>query len=559
MNKKKRFFSTMLLVLSVALGAAGCSKDAPANDSKGANRNGAGSGGEQQREKPFVLGEEPLSFSFYGNYDWFNMQPWGEDPATKWIKDNKKVTVEAISSGGAPEQKLNTMIASGELPDVIFLERGSDVERLRKAGKLVALDDYFEKYPNLRKWLDPSALQMLRSEDGKLYQFPNWHTTEPQGNGGYMINKGIYKALGSPKLETFDDLYAYLKLVKEKYPDVIPFETTIGGQGVDVLYSGFADDHPLLYLSQLAVPEGNELKSILSDPVYRESMLFASKLAREKLLTPDALTQTLDQVRERMTTGRVAVIAAYNVMNIGGQGNMGLRDEEQDESKKNDVGYQLIWPLHKEGVDKNKVWPTQYDKLGWNVSVITTAAKNPEGIFAYLDWQTGDEGQRVLTYGPEGLYWQGTDEIGTPIFKPEFYDDEKEYNRLYGVWDTFTWSANSSFHRSIKERVESQTPPEKAKKMAPPQPDYNLRTAFNGTAFVNLEPPAGSDEAIIAQKVDDIFKEARAKAIFAKSDEEVIALLDKAENDALKAGYDKLLKYKTERWQENLSKLNSGK
>ena len=38
----------------------------------------------------FVLGEQPLDFSFYGHYDWYTMPTWGEDAATKWIKENKK-------------------------------------------------------------------------------------------------------------------------------------------------------------------------------------------------------------------------------------------------------------------------------------------------------------------------------------------------------------------------------------------------------------------------------------------------------------------------------------
>ncbi|BFH64509.1 hypothetical protein PAJ34TS1_51010 [Paenibacillus azoreducens] len=43
--------------------------------------------------------------------------------------------------------------------------------------------------------------------------------------------------------------------------------------------------------------------------------------------------------------------------------------------------------------------------------------------------------------------------------------------------------------------------------------------------------------------------------MFAKDEQEVIALLDKAEQDAQKAGYDKLLKFETAKWQENLKKI----
>ncbi|MNJ03679.1 hypothetical protein D3C73_1641020 [compost metagenome] len=55
--------------------------------------------------------------------------------------------------------------------------------------------------------------------------------------------------------------------------------------------------------------------------------------------------------------------------------------------------------------------------------------------------------------------------------------------------------------------------------------------------------------------MNDIFQEAFAKALYAKSDEEVLSLLNKANEDAKKAGYEKLLKYQTEKWQDNLSKM----
>ncbi len=137
------------------------------------NKESAGTG-------KFELGSEPLEFSFYGHYDWYTMPSWGADEASKWIQDNKKVKVTAINSGGNAAQKLNTMIASKELPDVIWTDRGTDVERLRAAGMLVSYDEYLDKYPNLKKWASDSTLNMLRSSDGKLYQFPNWYTSQPK-------------------------------------------------------------------------------------------------------------------------------------------------------------------------------------------------------------------------------------------------------------------------------------------------------------------------------------------------------------------------------------------
>jgi ABC-type glycerol-3-phosphate transport system substrate-binding protein len=517
-------------------------------------KSGPQDGGANREKAETVSGNVPLQFTFFGNYDWYTMQPWGEDPATKWIEDNKNVKVDAVPSGGASQQKFNTMLASDQLPDVIFTDRGPDVERLRRAGKLVPLDPYLEKFPNLKKWASSDALNLLRSDDGKLYQFPNWYTTTPTGNGGYIVNDKIYREFGSPKLETFTDLYAYLAKVKDKHPELIPFEVSIQAQGVDILYSGFANDHPLINISNaegiFAVPDGNRFTSIFTDPVYKEAMQFASKLYREKLVPQDALTQTLDQVREKVAAGKVAIAASFNVIDLTTRGNAVLKEKDPN------AGYSIIWPLHKEGVDKNKVWPTQYDSLGWNVNVITTNAKNPEGIYAYLDWLTGEEGQRIITWGPEGLYWQGTDEKGAPKFSRKFFEDGKEYNRLYGIWDSFTWVGNTNFQTEIEDSIFKQYPSGRENWAAVAKNTVTRKTSFNATPYINLEPQPESEEGLISQKIKDIYKDTRARMLYAKNDEEIAALLEKAEKDSEKAGYSRLLAYKTNRWQQNLKKLN---
>ncbi len=557
MKARRIMVLLLVLCLSFIMVLAGCNgggKNQASEAEPSATSDQAGDAAQQEAESAdrFVLGETPLKFSFYGNYDWYTMQPWGQDPTSKWIQDNKKVTVEAISSGGVAAQKLNTMIVSNEFPDVIWGERGADVERLVGAGKLVALDPYLDKYPNLKKWAGMPALNMLRSADGKLYQFPNWYTSAPRGNGGYIVNKEIYSALGSPKLETFDDLYGFLKQVKDKYPNqIVPFEVGIDAQGIDELYSGFADDHPVQFLSQRAVPDGDKLTSIFTDPVFRETMQFASKLFREKLVTQDAFTQKLDQVRQKITTGQVAVAAAFNVTDLGNRGNTELKKAGPDK------GYDILWPLHKDGVDKNKVWATQYDSLGWNVGVITTSAENPEGIFAYLDWLTGPEGERIIFWGPEGMYWQGTDEEGAPVMTEKATTDAEGLTKLMQVTDTFQWAGNTVFIDGSKARNQMKNPEDQRDWATVAQTSVAWKTAFDITQFANITPAPDSEEGITNQRVLDIFTESKAKALFAKDDAEVLAILDKAEDDAQKAGYQKLLDYQTKIWQENLQKLNS--
>jgi ABC-type glycerol-3-phosphate transport system substrate-binding protein len=502
----------------------------------------------------YELGKEPLEFSFYGHYDWYTMPEWGGDLSTKWIQENKKVNVVPVSSGGNAKNKLSTMIVSGELPDVMWMERGADVEKLRSEGMLVAFDDYLDKYPNLKEWAGESTLDMLRSPDGKLYQFPNWYTTQANGNAGYLVNKKIYRELGSPSLETTDDLYNYLAQVKSNYPDVVPLEVGQSAAGVDIMVSAFAENRPYLFNQMIAVPQDNKLVSLFTDPVYRELLQYTSKLYREKLMTQDAFTQKLEQVEQKVVTGKVAVYVASSPTEFGAIGNSQLSEQDPE------AGYIMVWPVHKEGLDRNKIFPGDYKQLGWNVSVITKSAENPEAIFAFLDWFTGPEGQRTIMWGPEGIYWDGTDGDDAPLFTEAFTTDVKGRDELMNATVNFQWNGNTVYVDNSKMKFESTLPPEKQNWETRWQSEITWKTQFNTTEYVNLDPAGDTEEGIIAQSVFGIYEQARAKAITsAKSDEEVLAILDKAEQDAMKVGYEKLLQFKTEKWQENVSKLESAK
>ncbi|MFX3634868.1 MAG: ABC transporter substrate-binding protein [Candidatus Pristimantibacillus sp.] len=554
---KKSLFLVLALMLVAVSALAGCAKNdgGKANDEKPAATGTAApeenKGDKEAANAGWVLGSEPLSFSLYGHYDWYTMPQWGQDESSKWIKENKKVDITGIQSGGNAAQKLNTMIASGELPDVLWLDRGADVERLRAADMLVPFDDYLDKYPNFKKWVGEETINMLRSSDGKIYQFPNWYTAQPLGNAGYVLNKKIYEELGSPTIETTDDFYNYLKAVKEKFPDVTPFnpDMAIDGQGLDVLYTAFGEDYASAYVGNRAVPNGDKLTSLFMDPVFRESMQFASKLFREKLMTQDALTQTKDQVKEDAYNGTAAVFAGASPLEYGSKGDVELKKKDPN------AGYIAIWPIHKPGLDKNKIFAGSYTQLGWNVSVITKKAKDPEKIFAFYDYLTGPEGTRTLMWGPEGIYWDGTDEEGSPLFTEAYTSDVEGLSKMMDATVDLQWTGNAVFMDTSKMKYEKTLPVEKQNWESRWQSEITWKTAKNTTEFINMAPPADSEEGIIASSFEEIYKEARAKALYAKSDEEVLAIFDKAEKDAQAIGYDKLLAYQTIKWQENVKKI----
>ncbi|MCM3041314.1 extracellular solute-binding protein [Paenibacillus motobuensis] len=546
MNQRWRWAS--LLLVSVLLFLTACSNGGGANNAGGSSQENSGAANEAVDDGS---GIKPVTFSFYGHYDWLTTAPWGENEATQWIKENRKVTVEPVQSGGAAEEKLNTMIVSDNLPDVIFTDRGAAVERLVKAGKLVALDDYYEKYPNFKKYVKESTLNLLRSEDGKIYQIPNWYTSGTFGNGGWMVNKDIYNELGRPALETFDDLYQYLLQVRDKYPNVVPLEVGEKGAGLEIMYGGFKEDSTSKNISLMGYPEGDKLVSIYEDPAFEELMLYVNKLFRERLITQDALQQTQDAVKEKVNTGRVAVMIESNITTYGAEGHRALTE------KKPDSGYEIIWPIRKAGLDKNNVFVSGFENLGWNVNVITTKAKDSEAIFAYYDWVTGPEGQKVLFFGPKGLFWDEEDADGAPIPNERYKTgDTNERTEKMRKFEDFNWAGNTTFIDTAKMSLETALSENQRSWETVAQSTVTWATSKDITEFVNTDPIPDTDIGIISQNVRDIFTVSFAKMVHAKSDDEVLSVLATAKQDSNKAGLDKLLQFRTERWQENVKKIN---
>ncbi|SDT16784.1 carbohydrate ABC transporter substrate-binding protein, CUT1 family [Paenibacillaceae bacterium GAS479] len=554
--RKKTAFKSMALAMAVAMVLAGCSGNNVSTNNTASNMGGASpapsaSPGTDAGTEAWQLGSEPLEYTMYGHYDWYVMPKWGADESSKWIQDNMKVTVNNIPSNENAAQKLNTMIASGSLPDVLWMDKNQDVEKLRQADMLVPFDDYLDKYPNFKKYVGEATINMLRSPDGKIYQFPNWYSSQPFGNAGYVINKKYYEAVGSPKLETTDDFYNFLKAVKEKFPNVTPFnpDLAVDGQGLDILYSAFLEDAQLKGLANRVAIGTDKMESVFKEEAFRESMLYASKLFREKLMTQDAMTQDKELLKERVMTGQVAAYAGASPTENGAAADAALKKKDPNN------GYFMIWPIHKEGLDKNKIFPGTYSTLGWNVNVITKSAKDPEKIFAFLDWMTGPEGQSVIMWGPEGKYWEGKDAESFPIITDAFSTDVEGRSKTMDATVNLQWVGNAAFTDRAKITFESTLPEEKRTWESRYQSMITWKTQSNGTEFEQLAPPSDTEEGIIQTELEELWDETRAKALYAGSDEEVLSILDKAHDDAMKLGYQQLLDYKTKRWQENKAKI----
>lgn len=547
---------SLIFVLVTALAGCGGKSAEPAPAAPPAANGDSGEKtdppAEGSDEGKWVLGEKPLQFSAYAHYEGTDFPKWESVPLGKYLSEEKQVKIDVIAANGAHKQKLSAMIASDDLPDLIWTDRDEPmILSLQKEGKLVAFDPWLDKYPNLKTWM--GDLDLLRADDGKIYRFPNWYSSNPYGTAGYVVNKKIYDELGQPPLETTDHLYNYLKMVKDKYGDtIVPFEPhrAQDRQGLGVLYTAFGEQlsYSNLKANLLAVPKDGKLTPLLTDPTFREAQKYIAKLYREKLISQDAFSQTEDMVKEKVMTGRVAVFAGSSPTDIAAKAQIELTKDDPN------GGYFMIWPIHKPGLDKNKITAGTYTSFGWNAAHITTAAEDPEAIFAFLDWMTGPEGMNVQFFGPEGKNWKGFDENGQPNFTENY--DREEVTKISAENSPWQLVGNTSYIDPAKWKYMSTLPAEEQQWEVRYQQTVTWPTQLNVTEFVGLDAPPNSDEDIIAKSVDELFLEIYANSVMAKSDEEVDQILDQGNKSLMDLGYQQLLDYRTAKWQANLEKQN---
>jgi hypothetical protein len=338
--------------------------------------------------------------------------------------------------------------------------------------------------------------------------------------------------------------------VKAKFPDMIPLAVTQSFTGGYIIFTGFGENLLYDYINTYkAVPDGDHLVSIFKNQAFKEALLYTAKLFREGLIDPDSFTINQSQDLERLPSA--AVVASVNIAFRGRETRGALLQNDPTNE------WVPLWPVHKAGLDKNKIYPNSYNILGGSINVISSNAKNPEGIFRAMDWLFSPYGALINWFGPPGLYWEDgsfTPEGYPTVFHDDWFTASADDVKFAG--SNRTGIGNTALVDGMSEYFYAQDP-DKVNWTKQTQISVCWQTSADRTAFTNVEPSTDSDEGIIAQEVKDIFDEMYSKAMFASSDAEVLALLDKADHEADSAGFDQLLTYMTQIWQRDKTKLEN--
>lgn len=404
---------------------------------------------------------EPYEFDAYYSYQG-SVKPWGEDAASKYMNEKFNIKVNYSCPEADADSKLNLMISSDDLPDVIILDRNANWLKLINLGKLVDVNTL--KYEGCS--FDEDILestQKLLSVNGGLYGIPNWaRKGATGGNMSWMVNHDVYEQLGSPELKTLEDLHQFMLDAKEKGVKTsddqsifpwLPRQDDNGFYTVSAIYRSYGNPNLIdTYWSQA----DNDVKLAVYDDNYVAALKIANQWYKEGLFPETTYTDSNDQFTEKLANGRAAV--TYYDFSQDDTTHFRTLLQEKDGNTYDLLGWELkdspIYPAA-EGVDW--VYGEEGGTVGWNVNCITTKAENPQRIFDLYTWMLTKDGSINMMYGPEGGLWEGKDEEGNPILKKpeeELTSDEKN---AAGCW---FWSqpAHSDNVDLTKYAVNEQQP-----------------------------------------------------------------------------------------------------
>lgn len=407
--------------------------------------------------------EAPTKITWFVNVPSFsfNSEGWGVDRMTREFQDRFGIEIEFVTAADDSGSQLATLITSDSVPDLITLPglwSATDTNLIRQmaeAEMLLSYNELIEKYvPQEEKaGFRSDVLAWYALADGKTYAYPNYgYSTDdlPEGSGlvpnrCIVVRADMLEQLGNPSMESPAD---FLDVCERAMKELGTYDglPVIGMQ----LYEG--GNEAVDIISQyFAVPwetEDGQAYNAFASGANKEVYAFLNEAYRRGLVLEANYSDTRDQVREKIASGRVfALIGAPQDF-----ANEFTTLYQQD----NNAYYVPVTLRNAAGDD-----PVLGDISGWGYlqTVISASCKDPEKVIKFISYLVNDEGAIHLNKGWEGEHWNYNDD-GT-ISRTQAYIDavnaDPTYNKKEGI-SCFDLFANWAFLMQFEPMLDLENP-----------------------------------------------------------------------------------------------------
>lgn len=560
---KKRIF-TLLLAGLMAAGMVSCNEQADTGSSTGGSTETTeSSAAEETADTGEITKLQMLSLP--ANFSGV-LEGWAGDVLAQEVG----VEIELLPAGDQGEQKLQAMMASGELCDLVVFKDTKQIENAIAGDMLLPLDDYQDRmadvYANVPEAVDYSK-EYLSNGTNSLYALPLSIKTSPEvagnTNAAPLIRYDLYKEIGAPDINQMEDLLDILKQMQDLEP------TNEDGQKVyglsiwadwDRAYmatAGFAGKNVGVTMPGEGYPieihnnEDNKVYSITDEnSFYMRFLKFYYDANQLGILDPDSMTQRFDDAVDKTASGRVLMM--YDGW---GTGNFSTAERENQ-----NIGFARV-PMVGETAVQDSLQPVGKE---WRISV-GKSTEHADKCADFLNYIYSFEGAMTVINGPRGVIWDINEE-NKPYILEEGYsyllDPEKE---LPGGMPLSKGLGLMNCNAYVGAEIDTDydTPlgneywekpdyaPEDTELVKTWQADYgakDLLTYLNQIDAVTIAPfaptPTMTDEMeLISSRVGDVINTMSWQMIYAKDEAEFNALKEEMISKAEGLGINDFLEW----------------
>ena len=540
---------SMLLATSMVVGVTGC-----------------GAGGAKKEEGPVTL----TVYSQLANYSGLQ---------TGWMADvlmdkfNVKLNIVPNSDG-----IFQTKMGDKDLGDIVIWGSNPDqYAQAVKAGLLFDLeeDDLIQTegeyiYNNMQDALKTNkalTTTIMGEGDDTLYGWGHDLATSSKDHQAFFYTWDtrwdLYKKMGYPKIKDMTEFADMLKKMQELDP-----KDDSGNKTYAVSLWPDWDDAMVMYVKSTATAYYgyDELGIGLYDPVtgkyhdaleengpYLEMLKWYNQLYRNGLVDPDSMTQTYDQMSEKVQNGGVL----FSIFNYSGS--LGFNTDKH--LKKGEYMYCMR---------PEEASPIVYGMSTLGGEYITSIGANteyPELCMEILNYFCTPEGRMTYAYGPKDECWYYDDEgythftelgdachkdVKTKMEKHEGTFQDGQLQMAVSTWsmDADNPDSNGEPYNCDNWKSNLDEPKYKIQKDWRKQTgctginDYMEKGKYTISPGSTYKMSAKDDELkTVWSQVTDTIKTESWNALYAKTDAEFNKAVEKMKKDTAGYGYDKCLKW----------------
>ncbi|WP_105617275.1 extracellular solute-binding protein [Vallitalea okinawensis] len=495
---------------------------------------------ESERKSTAETNEEgPVELDAFINFTWYSNEEFkGKIPE----KITEKTGVTLNVTKAADEKQLGLMIASEELPDIIFTSKelsrlsNPDVSysynELIDKGYMPLFDQGEERIMNAKSFSSDDNFYTILSAYGTKEDWDN-SPSALLGGPGLIFRQDIYEELGSPELKTTEDFITLLEMVQEKYPEMRPFMFNPIWQFTPfkVAYGVQADGRYTYYSDN----NGGIEFGVRSEN-YLDFLKYANTLYKKGLMTADnfAVKNESDVIGE-FNGGRAFAMTWTDGAVVG-----------------TDSKLKQNFPEGKAGLItglETKNDPILVNnQIGWAGVFISKNCKDPEAAARLVDFIYSQEGRELTCFGIEGEDWN-RDENGNIVFSDEIIDIRLNNPNK---WEA-EWNKGFYFGKHLEENVAfgilADSKPTEVNEMVKESSNYYKEIVDINPRLSLIKPKADTDEKIIYDKLVKLFEDEEAKIIMSETEEELTANYNSMIETAINLGMDDLEQRLTEAYQ----------